>query len=143
MENGPRDEDILLFIERRTGQRLGPLERADILAALDLDGAAAAAFMADFATAFEVDLAAYEADYHHRDTGRAGRFGWPLPVPHLFGLRLPLAVSTLAQAARRGTWPLRYPLLRPAPPRDWINWVLVLTALPLVAGGLLMLFRLF
>lgn len=143
MHNGPRDEDILLFIEQRTGRRLAVTERADILAALDLDGARAEAFMADYAKAFGVDLAGYEPTFHIRDASRSGRFGWPVPVPHLFGVRLPLAVSTLALAARRGDWPLRYPVLPPRPARDWINWVLVLAVLPLLVAGLILIWRAF
>ena len=143
MQNGPADEDILLFIERRQGRKPGVAERADLLAALDLDGAKAEAFMADFATAFGVDMAGYEPAFHHRDAGRAGRFGWPVPVPHLFGVRMPLAVSTLARAARDGKWPLRYPVLRPVPMRYWVNWVLALVALPLLVGLLILLWRSF
>lgn len=140
MHNGPRDEDILDFIERRNGRKLGPLDRADVFAALDLDGQAAQDFMADFAKEFTVDLSGYEAAFHHHDAARAGRFSWPLPVPMMFGVRVPVAVSILAQAARSGNWPLRYPFLQPKPANDWVNWVLVLTALPLVvAVGLLIL----
>lgn len=143
MTNGPGDEDILLFIEQRSGRRLSPLERADVLAALDLDGAAAVAFMADFSRVFQVDLAGYEAAFHHRDPSRAGRFGWPIPVPHQFGVRLPIGVATLALSARRGAWPLRYPVLKPRPAHDWVNWLLVLGALPVLVAVLILLWRAF
>ncbi|MEF3048832.1 hypothetical protein [Pseudotabrizicola sp. L79] len=143
MQNGPRDEDILLFIEQHTGRKLGVLERADIFAALDLDGAKAETLMADYAKAFKVDMAGYEPAFHHRDAKRAGRFGWPVPIAPLFGVRMPLPVSTLALAARRGDWPLRYPLLTPRPVRDWINLALVLAALPILAAALIWLWRAF
>lgn len=141
MQNGPGEADILEFIATRTGRRLSALERADVLRALDLEGEAAEAFMVAFGHAFGVDLKGYEAAYHHRDGARAGRFGWPLPVPLLFGLRIPVAVSTLAEAARSGRWPLRYPVLEPRPARDWVNWVLVLGALPVLVTGLLLIWR--
>ena len=143
MHNGPGAEEVLAFIAAQSGQRLGPLERADVLRALDLEGEAAERFMVAFAQAFDVDLKGYESAYHHRDRRRAGRFGWPLPVPFLFGLRMPIPVSTLVQAARSGQWPLRYPVLEPRPVRDWVNWVLVLGALPLLVALLLLLWRAF
>jgi hypothetical protein len=140
MKNGPAPEDILLFIEQRHRQKLGPVAAADVFGALDLDGAAAAEFMADYAREFSVDLAGYEPAFHHRDALRAGRFGWPIAVPHLFGVRLPLPVSTLAQAAQSGRWPVRYPILQPVQGHDWLNWLLVLVALPvLVAFGFALL----
>ena len=131
----------MLFIEQQTGRRLKAWEQADILAALDLDGQAAAAFLAAFAKTYGVDMAGYEPGYHHRDRGRAARFGWPVQVPLLFGVRVPLPVTTLVLAARSGAWPLRYPVLSPVPVRDWVNWPLVLVALPLLAALLLMAFR--
>jgi hypothetical protein len=141
MKNGPAAADILLFIEQRHSKVLGPVAAADVFAALDLDGAAAAEFMADYAREFSVDLTGYEPAFHHRDALRAGRFGWPIPVPHLFGVRLPLPVSTLTQAAQTGRWPLRYPILQPVQGRDWLNWLLVLVALPLLVGLGLALLR--
>ena len=130
MENGPRDEDILAFIQKRSGRKLGALDRADVLSALQLDGAEAEGFMTDFGMAFDVDLAGYDPAFHHHVGSRAGRFGWPIAVPYLFGVRMPVAVSTMALAARKGKWPLRYPVLSAKPARDWINWLIVLALLP-------------
>lgn len=139
--NGPAAEDIVLFVENRYGQRLSTVEQADVLRALDLDGAEAAAFLAAFAQEFRVEMAGFEAPFHHRDEGRAGRFGWPVPVPMLFGVRLPIPVSTLALAAQKGIWPVRYPYLRPVPVRDWVNWAIVLIALPLFVAALIFVWR--
>jgi hypothetical protein len=139
--NGPAATDILLFIEQRFGKRLGAADQADVLRALDLDGAAAADFILAYAEAFKVDIAGFEPAFHHRDAGRAGRFGWPIRVPMLFGVRFPIPVSTLALAARSGVWPLRYPILRPQPVRDWINWVIVLVALPIFVALILLVWR--
>jgi hypothetical protein len=141
--NGPGPQDIVLFIETRFGKRLTALEQADVLAALDLDGAEAVGFAQDFAQEFKVEMAGYEPAFHHRDAGRAGRFGWPIPVPMLFGVRLPIAVTTLAEAAQNGRWPLRYPYLRPVPVRDWVNWVIVLLALPILVAVILLVWRSF
>lgn len=143
MQNGPRDEDILAFLQERTGRKLGVLERADVFAALDLDGDAAESLMTDFGLRFEVDLAGYEPAFHHHVGSRAGRFSWPLSVPYLFGMRMPVAVSTMALAARLGKWPLRYPVLAPRPARDWLNWVLVLVVLPILVAMILSALRLF
>lgn len=143
MRNVPDDSAILAFIERHAGRVPDVTGRADVLAALDLDGRQAEDFMKAFAREFSVALAGYEPAFHHRDAARAARFGWPLAVPPQFGIRLPIAVSTLGMAAREGRWPLRYPLLRPVPVRDWVNWLLVLVALPLVVAGLILIFRLF
>lgn len=139
--NRPGREDVLAFLEAQTGRRPVAWEEADLLAAYDLDGARAEGFMADFARSFGVDLAGYEAAFHHRDAALAARFGWPLPVPHRFGLRLPLGLSTLTDAAQSGVWPLRYPHLTPAPARDWVNWALVLVALPVAVALILWAFR--
>ncbi len=139
--NGPAPEDILLFIEQRYGRRLTAVEAADVLAALDLDGDKAESFMTEYALAFGVDLAGYEPGFHHRAAGRAGRFGWPIPVPHLFGLRIPVPVSILARAAQTGFWPVQYPVLQPVPVRDWLNWPLTLVALPVLAAFLIWLLR--
>lgn len=141
--NGPEAQDIVLFIETRFGKRLTPVQQADVLAALDLDGTEAEGFAQAFAQEFKVEMAGYEPAFHHRDAGRAGRFGWPVPVPHLFGVRLPIAVSTLALAAQTGRWPLRYPYLRPVPVRDWVNWVIVLVALPILVAAILLIWRSF
>jgi hypothetical protein len=143
MQNAPGPEEIQRFVERRHGRRLGPLEASDVLAALDLDGAGAEAFMAEFAQSFEVDLAGYEPQFHHRDVARAGRLGWPMPVPLLFGVRLPVAVSVLAEAAASGRWPVRYPQLAPVRGRDWLNAPFVLAALPVAAAAILGLFAAF
>lgn len=139
--NGPAAQDILVFIESRFGRRLTALEQADVLAALDLDGDAASGFLAAFAQEFRVEMAGLEPPFHHRDQGRAGRFGWPIPVPLLFGVRLPIPVSTLVTAAQSGRWPVYYPFLRPVPVRDWINWVIVLVALPIFVAALLFVWR--
>ncbi len=141
--NGPSAQDIVLFIEARFGKRLTALQQADVLGALDLDGAEAVTFTQAFAQEFKVEMAGYEPAFHHRDPGRAGRFGWPLAVPMLFGVRLPIAVSTLARAAQTGHWPLRYPYLRPVPMRDWVNWVIVLVALPIFVALMLIVWRSF
>lgn len=143
MQNGPRDEDILAFIQKRSGRKLGVLDRADVLGALHLDGAEAEGFMTDFGTAFDVDLAGYEPAFHHHVGSRAGRFSWPVPVPHLFGVRMPIAVSTMTLAAGKGKWPLRYPVLSPKPIRDWINWLIVLALLPALVAVLLFLLKSF
>ena len=132
--SGPGREAVAGFIAAHTGRAPKPCEAADLLAAYDLDGARADAFMAAFAHAFSVDLAGYEPAFHHRDAARAARFAWPFPVPHRFGVRLPLTLSTLVQTAQTGRWPLRYPQLLPVSGRDWLNWVLVLAALPLGVG---------
>ncbi len=139
--NGPGREDILGFIAQETGHRLHPVDEADIFDACDLDGARADAFMAAFVHRFAVDLAGFEPAFHHRDAGRSARFGWPMGVPHRFGVRLPLALSTLLQAAQTGRWPVHYPQLLPTPARDWLNWPLVLVALPVGVGLLLWVFR--
>ncbi|MFN4128828.1 MAG: hypothetical protein ACK4GC_03295 [Paracoccaceae bacterium] len=133
--NGPGREDILLFIERRTGRRLTALQQADVLAALDLDGDAALAFMTAYATAFGVDLTGYEARFHHRDEARVLRPGWPFAPPHLFGVRLPVSVTVLTQAAQTGRWTVIYPVLTVAPSRQWLNVPLLLIGLPLLAAG--------
>lgn len=139
--NGPGREDILLFIERQTGKRLRPAAEADVLLALDLDGAEAAQFMQAFASAFGVDLAGYEAAFHHRDRHRVIRPNWPFPAPHLFGVRFPIPVSTLAEAARTGRWPMHYPMMTPAASRQWVNAPLLLMGLPIVAALALAVFR--
>ncbi len=136
-QNGPGRDDVLAFVSDRAGRRLEVWQEADIFAALDLDGAQAERFMADYARTFGVDLAGYEAGFHHRDAARAQRFGWPVAVPHLFGLRLPVPLSTLTDAAQTGRWPLRYPQLVPVPAYDGLNWAIVLIALPLGVGLLL------
>lgn len=132
--NGPGHGDILLFIEKHAGRRPGVLEQADILHALRIDGDAAAAFMAAFAREFGVDMAGYEARFHHHDQGRLLRPGWPLPAPHLYGVRFPIGVGMLVRAAQTGRWPLRYPLLPPAPSRHWLNAPLILLGLPVLAA---------
>ncbi|MFN3721966.1 MAG: hypothetical protein ACK4VZ_02885 [Paracoccaceae bacterium] len=132
--NGPGREDILAFVKHRTGRRLTPLHESDVLAALALDGDRAAAFMDSFAAEFSVDLTGYEPQFHYRDTRRLMRPGWPFSPPLLFGVRLPLAISTLAHAARSGCWPLVYPVLPAAPSRQWLNAPLILIGLPLLAA---------
>ena len=139
--NGPEHADLVGFITAHTGRAPKVWEAADLLAAYDLDGAQAEAFMAAYARTFGVDLAGYEPAFHHRDASTAARFGWPVPVPHRFGTRLPLALSTLVQAAQTGRWPVRYPQLQPVTGRDWLNWPLVLVALPLAVAVALWLFR--
>ncbi|NEX46079.1 hypothetical protein [Pseudotabrizicola algicola] len=133
--NGPGREDILVFIERRTGRRLTTAEQADVLPALDLDGAAADAFLDAFAAEFRVDLTGLEPRFHSRDEARVRRPGWPFAPPLLFGVRLPLSVTTLAQAAQTGRWPLVYPALTVAPSRQWLNAPLLLIGLPLLAAA--------
>lgn len=135
--NGPGREDILLFIKARAGRPLTRAQEADVLAALDLDGARATAFMESFATRFGVDLTGYEPRFHHRDEATVLRPGWPFAPPHLFGVRLPLAVSTLVQAAQTGRWPMVYPVLTVAPSRQWLNVPLILIGLPLLVAGML------
>lgn len=132
--NGPERTDILAFIEARSGRRLTPAQQADVLTALDADGDAATAFMASFAAAFGVDLTGYDPRFHHRDATSVMRPGWPFAPPPLFGVRLPLAVSTLVQAAQSGRWPLVYPVLSVAPSRQWLNVPLVLIGLPFLAA---------
>lgn len=132
--NGPGREDILLFIETHVGRRPGVTEEADLLRSLRLDGKDALDFMKRFGAAFRVDMAGYEPAFHHLDESRLSRPSWPLPVRHLYGVRLPLAVSTLARAAQTGQWPLRYPLLPEAPSRHWLNAPLILLGLPALAA---------
>jgi hypothetical protein len=139
--NGPGREDILLFIEKRGGRRPDVLEEADILRALGVDGDEALTMMTDFGTEFSVDMAGYEPAFHHLDQGRLLRPSWPLPAPPLYGVRLPLAVSTLVRAAQTGRWPLRYPLLPPAPSRHWLNAPLILLGLPVLAALAIWAFR--
>ncbi|RGP38147.1 hypothetical protein D1012_04745 [Pseudotabrizicola alkalilacus] len=141
--NGPGREDIVMFIERRTGRRLTALQQADVLAALDLDGDAAQGFMAAFAAEFAVDLTGYEPRFHHRDEGRAVRPGWPIAPPHLFGVRLPVSVSTMTQAAQTGRWPVIYPVLTAARSRQWLNAPLILIGLPVLAAVVIALVRMF
>jgi len=128
--NRPGREEVLAFLQAQTGRRPDAWQEADLLATYDLDGARAEAFMLAYARNFDVDLTGYEQHFHHRDAGHAARFGWPLPVRHLFGVRLPIPLSTLTKAAQTGRWPVRYPQLLPVPSRDWVNWPLVLLALP-------------
>lgn len=129
--NGPTRDDVLAFLQAHTGRRPDAWQEADILAAYDLDGARAEAFMAAYASTFAVDLAGYEPRFHHRGAARAARFGWPVSVAYRFGVRLPIPLSTLTAAAQTGHWPLRYPQLLPIASRDWVNWPIVLLALPL------------
>lgn len=140
--NGPGREDILIFIEARSGRRLSPLQQADVLAALDADGEAASDFMNGFAATFGVDLTGYEPSFHHRDGATTLHPGWPIAPPHLFGVRLPVAVSTLVQAAQSGRWPVTYPVLTVAPSRQWLNVPLILIGLPVLAAALIALVRL-
>ncbi|MFN4155917.1 MAG: hypothetical protein ACK4HF_14795 [Paracoccaceae bacterium] len=139
--NGPGREDIILFIERRTGRRLTALQQADVLTALDLDGKAAQDFMQAFAAEFAVNLTGYEPRFHHREEARVLRPGWPFAPPHLFGVRLPVAVGTLAQAAQTGRWPMIYPVLTVAPSRQWLNVPLILIGLPLLAAVVIAVLR--
>jgi len=132
--NGPGREDIVMFIERRSGRRLTALQEADVLAALDLDGDEAVALIDAFAKEFGVDLTGYEARFHHRDAGRVLRPGWPFPAPPLFGVRLPIAVSVLSRAAQTGRWPVVYPVLTVARSRQWLNAPLILIGLPLLVA---------
>ncbi|PJF09661.1 hypothetical protein [Pseudorhodobacter sp. MZDSW-24AT] len=132
--NGPGREDIVVFVERRTGRRLTAAEQADVLAALDLDGAEAEAFLAAFAAAFSVDMTGYEPRFHHRDEALLRRPGWPIAPPLLFGVRLPVSVTTLAQAAQSGRWPVVYPALTVARSGQWLNVPLLLIGLPLLAA---------
>jgi hypothetical protein len=141
--NGPARADIVTFIEREWRHRLTPLEQADVLAALRFDGDDALAFMDRFAAEFRVDLTGYERAFHHLDAAGLLRPGWPLPVRHPFGVRLPIAVSTLVRAAQTGRWPVQYPLLPPASQRTWLNAPLILIGLPLAAIAVLGLVRLF
>ncbi|MDP2082186.1 MAG: hypothetical protein U0934_04635 [Pseudotabrizicola sp.] len=130
-----------MFIEARFGRRLSPLQQADVLAALSLDGENAAAFMTSFAAEFGVDLTGYEPRFHHRDEQRLLRPGWPFPAPHLFGVRLPIAVSTLAYAAQTGRWPVTYPVLSVAASRQWLNAPLILFGLPVLAALVIAVLR--
>lgn len=139
MENGPRREDILAFVERQAGRRPGPLDEADLFYALGLDGEAADDFMAAFAREFSVDLAGYEPEYHHHDEG--GIPTWPLRRQYTFGVRVPLTVSNLLDAARSGRWRMRYPLLEPVPSRHVINIPLIVLGLPVVVLLVLGLFQ--
>lgn len=139
--NGPGREDILLFIERRTERRLTDLQEADILAGLDLDGDAALGLMEAFAAEFGVDLTGYEPRFHHRDEARVLRPGWPFAAPHLFGVRLPIGVSTLILAAQTGRWPVRYPVLTTVRSRQWLNVPLILIGLPLLVAVVVGLVR--
>ena len=132
--NGPAREDVLHFIEQRFGRRLTRMQESDVLAALDLDGAAAMDFMAVFAAEFDVDLTGYEPRFHHRPEGRTLQPAWPLPAPYLFGLRLPLALSTLVAAAQTGRWPVFYPVLVPVRSHQWLNTPLILIGLPVLAA---------
>ncbi|MCU0901485.1 MAG: hypothetical protein MUC82_13460 [Cypionkella sp.] len=140
--NGPERADILAFVERVSGRRLTRLHEADVLAALDIDGEAARAFIEAFAKEFSVDLTGYEPRFHHRDETRRLRPGWPLPAKPLFGVRLPLGVTVLTKAAQSGRWPVVYPVLGPKPSRHWLNVPLILIGLPVLAILLLGLLRL-
>jgi hypothetical protein len=141
--NGPVREDILHFIETRSGKRPGLMDEADVFAALDLDGDRARVFMQDYAAAFSVDLTGYEPRFHHREQASVRRPGWPFPAPYTFGVRLPVSVSTLASAARSGRWPLRYPLLTTVQSFQRLNIPLILIGLPVAAGVVVGLVRLF
>ncbi len=140
--NGPGREDILVFIERRYGRRLALTEQADVLASLDLDGDDAASFMEAFGKDFHVDLTGYEARLHHREEARVLRPGWPLVAPYLFGVRLPIAVSTLLTAAQTGRWPLIYPILTEVKSYQWLNAPLILVGIPVLAALLVAVMRL-
>lgn len=139
--NGPAREDIVQFIEREWRHRLTPLEEADVLTALDLDGDKARDFIDRFSRAFQVDMTGYEPAFHHLDKTGV-RPGWPLPVRPLFGVRLPIAVSILVRAAQTGRWPVNYPVLDPARSRHWLNAPLILIGLPILAILVLALIRL-
>lgn len=141
VSNLPGKAEVLAFITAHTGRAPPVWERADLFATLDLDGARAEAFMTAFARHFAVDLGGYEARFHHRGVGRAARFGWPLPVSHRFGLRMPIPLSTLVLAAQSGGWPLHYPQLVPVQSRDWVNWPLILLGLPTGVALLFWLLR--
>ena len=132
--NGPGREDLLQFIEREGGRRPAFAQEADILRALSLDGDAALGFMERFSNAFRVDLTGYDPRYHHLDQGRLARPGWPFAPPPVFGVRLPIALSTLVHAAQSGHWPVRYPLLTSARSQQWLNVPLILIALPALAA---------
>lgn len=138
--NGPGREDLLLFIEKHAGRSPDVLEEADVLHALRLDGDAAREFIDAFAKEFRVDMAGYEPAFHHLDAAKLLRPSWPLPAPHLYGVRLPLSVSTLLQAAQSGRWPLRYPLLPQAASRHWLNAPLIMIGLPLLAAAAIWIF---
>ncbi|MFN3844472.1 MAG: hypothetical protein ACK4RZ_01455 [Paracoccaceae bacterium] len=130
--NGPGREDILVFIERRCGKRLDALDQADVLTALDLDGDKALVFLSDFGNEFNVDLTGYEARMHHHDEAKVLRPGWPITAPYLFGVRLPIAVSTLLTAAQTGRWPMVYPVLTVVTSHQWLNVPLIVVGLPVL-----------
>ncbi len=85
--------------------------------------------MADFADAFKVDLTGFEPAFHYREPHRAFRFSWPVPVPLLFGVRMPYPGQYLGHGRTDGTLAPALPMLQPVPVRDWVNWPLVLVAL--------------
>lgn len=131
--NGPAREDILAFIERSRGRRLAPFEEADILGTLGIDGKDAAEFLQAFAKEFKVDLTGLEPAFHFHEEDRRMRPGWPLPLTHVYGVRLPIGVGILVRAAQTGRWPPVYPLLKPAASVSWLNAPIVLVGLPLIA----------
>lgn len=139
--NGPAREDVLAFVERSTGKRLSPLQEADVLQALGLDGKKAATFIQAFAKEFGVDLAGYEWRFHHVDEGTLRQPGWPVRPGHPSGVRMPLAVSTLVLAARTGRWPVHYPVPAPTAPKGWLNVLLIVVGLPVFVILLLLAFR--
>lgn len=141
MQLGPDAQAILTFIRDYCGKEPDALGRADLFATLRLDGDEAEAFMQAFALKFNVDLTGYEPAYHHRTKGRAGRFGWPIPVPYQFGVRIPVALSHLVQASKSGKWTQRYPVLNPKVAHDWVNWIVVLGGLPLLVAGMILLIQ--
>lgn len=122
----PSRAEVLEWVQGRLGQALTPAAQADVLSATGCDGEEAAALTDAFAARFAVDMRAYRPEMHHHSAGHLLRPGWPFPLP---GVRVPLSVSLLHQAAVEGRWPVAYPDLPPE--RD-----LSLANLPLLLCGL-------
>ncbi len=125
----PTRSEVLDWLETRLNRRLSVVAQADLLAATGLDRSAARGLMAEYAARFAVDLADYRDEMHAGFESLQLTPGWPVPVR---GVRVPLSVTLLHDAAVNRRWRVVYPAVLPVV-RDmsWIN-------VPLLAAGLIL-----
>ncbi|MEM6488327.1 MAG: DUF1493 family protein [Pseudomonadota bacterium] len=103
----PDEAENLAFFAHQTGARVRPGAHDDLFRRYGVDGDDALEFIEAFAVRYAVDLSGYRWLFHHADGGALLRV-LPLASPHRYVTRVPVSAALLAEAARRGHWPLRY-----------------------------------
>ncbi|MGL6210974.1 MAG: hypothetical protein ACRC14_14220 [Paracoccaceae bacterium] len=137
----PSRAQILEWLEGRLGRTLTTVEQSDVLAASGHDGDDAVALIKAFGAQFGVDLGPYRGDMHHAGEGGLWHPTWPVPASSVHGVRVPISVTLLQNAAAVKTWPVTYPNLARVRDLSWANIPILLCGLPIATLCVLWIVR--